>query len=179
MVALAAPWLAPYDPIAQDLKATLQPPNAAHLLGTDNFGRDMLSRIIWGTRLDLQMGVFGVVFPFVIGTTIGVASGYFGGIVDALLMRLVDVTIAFPFLVLMIAIIAMLGPGLISFYIALALVGWVSYARLVRSQVLVLKHADFVHGGAQPRLQRRRASSSATSCPTPSCRPSSSRCRTR
>ena len=82
VVALAAPWLAPYDPIAQDLKATLQPPNAAHLLGTDNFGRDILSRIIWGTRLDLQMGVFGVFFPFVIGTTIGVASGYLGGLVD-------------------------------------------------------------------------------------------------
>ena len=96
VVALAAPWLAPYDPIAQDLKATLQPPNAVHLLGTDNFGRDILSRIIWGTRLDLQMGVFGVFFPFVIGTTIGVASGYLGGIVDVLLMRLLDVTIPFP-----------------------------------------------------------------------------------
>ena len=81
-------------------------------LGTDNFGRDVLSRIIWGTRLDLQMGVFGVFFPFVIGTTIGVASGYLGGIVDALLMRLLDVTISFPFFVLIIAIVAVLGPGL-------------------------------------------------------------------
>ena len=144
VVAIAAPWIAPYDPIAQDLAATLQRPNALHLLGTDNFGRDVLSRIIWGTRLDLQMGVFGVMFPFIIGTTIGALSGYFGGFVDVLLMRLLDVTISFPFFVLIIAIVATLGPGLISFYIALALVGWVSYARLIRSRFIVLKHADFV-----------------------------------
>jgi peptide/nickel transport system permease protein len=143
-LALAAPLIAPYDPIAQDLNATLLPPGGSHLLGTDNFGRDILSRIIWGTRIDLQMGVFGVLFPFLIGTTIGTASGYFGGIVDTLLMRLLDVTMSFPFFVLIIAIVATLGPGLISFYIALALVGWVSYARLIRAQFLVIKHADFV-----------------------------------
>src|SRR5262249_4336166 len=143
-VALAAPWLAPYDPLQQNLAATLLPPGGAHLLGTDNFGRDVLSRIIWGTRLDLQMGVFGVLFPFLIGTSIGALSGYRGGVVDMLLMRLLDITISFPFFVLIIAIVATLGPGLGSFYIALALVGWVSYARLVRSRFLVLKHADFV-----------------------------------
>jgi peptide/nickel transport system permease protein len=143
-VAVAAPWLAPFDPIEQNLSATLLPPSGAHPLGTDNFGRDILSRIIWGTRLDLQMGVFGVLFPFVIGTMIGATAGYFGGIVDMLLMRLLDVTVSFPFLVLIIAIVATLGPGLASFYIALALVGWVSYARLVRARFLVLKGADFV-----------------------------------
>jgi len=144
LVALAAPLIAPYDPLSQDLAATLQPPGTAHPLGTDNFGRDILSRIIWGTRLDLQMGVFGVLFPFIIGTFIGAMSGYFGGFVDMALMRLLDVTISFPFFVLIIAIVATLGPGLGSFYIALALVGWVSYARLVRARFLVLKHADFV-----------------------------------
>jgi len=144
VLALGAPWIAPYDPIAQDLSATLQPPFGTHLLGTDNFGRDILSRIIWGTRIDLQMGVFGVLFPFLIGTTIGAVSGYFGGLIDVILMRLLDVTMSFPFFVLIIAIVATLGPGLISFYIALALVGWVSYARLVRAQFLVVKHADFV-----------------------------------
>ena len=144
VVALGAPLIAPYDPLAQDLAATLQPPGPGHFLGTDNFGRDVLSRIVWGTRLDLQMGVFGVVFPFLIGTAIGAASGYFGGVVDVLLMRLLDVTISFPFFVLIIAIVATLGPGLASFYIALALVGWVSYARLVRSRFLVLKNMDFV-----------------------------------
>jgi peptide/nickel transport system permease protein len=143
-LALLAPLIAPFDPIAQDLSATLRPPEAAHWLGTDNFGRDVLSRLIWGTRIDLMMGFFGVLFPFIIGVTIGAVSGYAGGIVDAVLMRLLDVTISFPFFVLIIAIVATLGPGLGSFYIALALVGWVSYARLVRSQFLVLKQSDFV-----------------------------------
>jgi peptide/nickel transport system permease protein len=139
------PWLfAPYDPVTQDLAAALVPPTWAHPLGTDNFGRDVLSRIIWGTRLDLAMGVFGVAAPFVIGCTIGLASGYFGRFVDTILMRLLDVTISFPYFVLVIAIISVLGPGLKSFFISVALVGWVSYARLIRAQTLVLKESDFV-----------------------------------
>ena len=143
-VALAAPLIAPYDPNAQDLSATLLAPSLAHPLGTDNFGRDVLSRILWGTRLDLAMGLLALVTPFVTGCLIGLVSGYFGGLVDILLMRLLDVTMSFPFFVLVIAIISVLGPGLASFFIAVALVAWVSYARLVRSQVLVLKHKDFV-----------------------------------
>jgi peptide/nickel transport system permease protein len=143
-VALLAPLIAPSDPIAQNLSDTLKPPGAAHWLGTDNFGRDILSRLIWGTRIDLLMGFFGVLFPFIIGVTIGAVAGYSGGVIDAVLMRLLDVTISFPFFVLIIAIVATLGPGLGSFFIALALVGWVSYARLVRSQFLVLKQSDFV-----------------------------------
>ena len=99
---------------------------------------------MWGTRLDLSMGLLALVAPFVTGCLIGLVSGYFGGIVDILLMRLLDVTMSFPFFVLVIAIISVLGTGLASFFIAVALVAWVSYARLVRSQVLILKHADFV-----------------------------------
>jgi len=144
LVALLAPLLAPYDPIAQDMSARLQGPSLAHLFGTDNFGRDILSRVIHGTRVDLKMGVIGVLFPFIIGTTLGSIAGYAGRWVDAALMRLVDVVIAFPFLVLLMAIITILGSGLTSFYVGLALVGWVSYARLVRAQVLVLKTSDFV-----------------------------------
>lgn len=144
IIVVAAPLLAPYDPIAQDLKATLQPPSATHWLGTDNFGRDVFSRIVWGTRLDLAMGVLALITPFIMGCLIGLVAGYMGGVVDTLLMRLLDVTISFPFFVLVIAIISVLGPGLFSFFIAVALVAWVSYARLVRSQVLVLKHSDFV-----------------------------------
>ena len=144
VLAVGAPWIAPFDPIAQDTSVALQPPSGLHWLGTDNFGRDIVSRIIWGTRVDLQMGIIGVVFPFIIGTAVGAVSGYAGGIVDTGFMRVVDVVLAFPFLVLLIAIIAILGPGLTSFYIAIAMVGWVSYARLIRAQVLVLKHADFV-----------------------------------
>ena len=144
LVAIFAPWVAPFDPIAHNLPEKLQAPNLLHLLGTDNFGRDILSRVIYGARIDLQMGVLGVLFPFLIGTTLGSIAGYAGGWVDTVLMRVVDVVLAFPFLVLMLAIIAILQPGLTSFYIALALVGWVSYARLVRAQVLVLKTSDFV-----------------------------------
>jgi peptide/nickel transport system permease protein len=144
LTALLAPMLAPYDPIAQDTANALLPPGSGHWLGTDNFGRDVLSRMIWGTRLDLMMGVFGVLIPFILGTAVGCVSGYFGGWVDVVVMRVVDIVIAFPFLVLMLAIMAILGPGLGSFFIAMALVGWVSYARLVRAQVLVLKASDFV-----------------------------------
>jgi len=144
LLAIAAPWVAPFDPIAQDTPNALQPPSLAHLFGTDNFGRDIFSRVIWAIRVDLQIGFFGVLFPFIIGTAIGLTSGYLGGLTDAIFMRIVDIVLAFPFLVLMLAIIAHLGPGLLSFYIAIALVGWVSYARLVRAQVLVLKHSDFV-----------------------------------
>lgn len=144
LIALLAPWIAPYDPIAHNLPEKLQAPNLLHPFGTDNFGRDILSRVMHGARIDLQMGIIGVVFPFMIGTTVGAIAGYAGGWVDNVLMRVVDVVLAFPFLVLMLAIIAILGPGLTSFYIALALVGWVSYARLVRAQVLVLKTSDFV-----------------------------------
>jgi peptide/nickel transport system permease protein len=144
LLALAAPWIAPFDPITQDTPNALQPPSLAHLFGTDNFGRDVFSRVIWAIRVDLQIGFFGVLFPFIIGTAIGLMSGYLGGLPDAIFMRIVDIVLAFPFLVLIMAIIAFLGPGLLSFYIAIALVGWVSYARLVRAQVLVLKHSDFV-----------------------------------
>jgi len=142
-IALAAPLIAPYDPIYQDLDARLAPPGLAHPFGTDNFGRDILSRVIWATRIDLQIALIGVAFPFVIGTLVGTVAGYAGGWVDAVLMRLIDVVLAFPYLVLMLALIAILGPGLTSFYIAMALVGWVSYARLVRARILVLKNADF------------------------------------
>jgi len=144
ILALFAPLIAPYDPIIQDTTNTLQPPSREHPFGTDNFGRDVFSRVIWGTRVDLQMGLIGVFFPFIIGNTIGAISGYMGGIVDTIFMRIVDIVLAFPFLVLMLAIIAILGPGIGSFYIAMALVGWVSYARLIRAQTLVLKHSDFV-----------------------------------
>mgnify|MGYP005843072237 FL=1 len=143
LIAVFAPLLAPYDPIYQDAAVRLQPPSWAHPLGTDNFGRDILSRVIWAARIDLQIAVFGVVFPFIIGTIAGSISGFFGGWVDTIFMRVIDVVLAFPFLVLMLAIITIIGPGLGSFYIAMALVGWVSYARLIRAQFLVLKNSDF------------------------------------
>ncbi|MGO6852796.1 ABC transporter permease [Rhizobium beringeri] len=160
LLAIGAPIIASYDPIMQNAEVRLQAPSLLHPFGTDNFGRDILSRVIWGARLDLQMALIGVIFPFVIGTTVGTIAGFFGGIVDALFMRLVDIILAFPFLVLMLSIIAILGPGLGSFYIAMALVGWVSYARLIRAQMLVLKGSDYAVaavslGFSRPRIMFR------------------------
>jgi peptide/nickel transport system permease protein len=143
LLAILAPVIAPYDPLFQDATVRLTPPSLAHPFGTDNFGRDILSRVIWGARVDLQIAVLGVIFPFVIGTVAGSLAGFFGGWTDTVFMRLIDIVLAFPFLVLMLAIIAIIGPGLSSFYLAMALVGWVSYARLIRAQFLVLKNADF------------------------------------
>jgi peptide/nickel transport system permease protein len=155
-MAVLAPLVAPYDPIYQDAAVKLQPPSLAHPFGTDNFGRDVLSRVIWGARIDLQIAVIGVIFPFLIGTGVGTIAGFFGGWVDALFMRIIDVVLAFPFLVLMLSIIAILGPGLGSFYIAMALVGWVSYARLIRAQILVLKTQDFAVAAASLGFSRLR-----------------------
>ncbi|MBB3526451.1 ABC transporter permease [Rhizobium redzepovicii] len=160
LLAIGAPLVAPYDPIMQNAEVRLQAPSLLHPFGTDNFGRDILSRVIWGARLDLQMALIGVIFPFLIGTIVGTIAGFFGGIVDALFMRLVDIILAFPFLVLMLSIIAILGPGLGSFYIAMALVGWVSYARLIRAQMLVLKGSDYAVaavslGFSRPRIMFR------------------------
>nr|WP_299502389.1 ABC transporter permease [uncultured Rhizobium sp.] len=156
LVALAAPLIAPYDPIYQDATVRLAMPSLAHPFGTDNFGRDIFSRIIWGTRIDLQIAVIGVAFPFLIGTFIGTIAGFFGGIVDTIFMRLIDIILAFPFLVLMLSIIAILGPGLSSFYIAMALVGWVSYARLIRAQMLVLKNSDYAVAAVSLGFSRSR-----------------------
>ena len=143
LCALFAPLLAPFDPLAHDASARLQAPSLFHPFGTDNFGRDVLSRVIFGVRVDLQIALLGVLFPMIIGTILGTIAGFLGGLVDTILMRIIDIVLAFPFLVLMLSIITILGPGLASFYIAMALVGWVSYARLVRAQILVLKTMDF------------------------------------
>jgi peptide/nickel transport system permease protein len=143
--AIFAPVLAPYDPNATDLSVILQPPlSPGHLLGTDELGRDLLSRIIYGARVDLSMGFIGVIAPFTIGITLGVISGYLGGKLDTVLMRIVDVALAFPFLVLVLAILAVRGPGLVNYFIALAIVAWVPYARMVRAETLVLKRSEFV-----------------------------------
>jgi peptide/nickel transport system permease protein len=143
-LAVCAPLITQYDPIKIDVLHTLQPPGAAHWLGSDATGRDVFTRIVYGARQDLAMAFFGVVGPIILGTLIGLVSGYFGGRLDAVLMRILEVTISFPYFVLVIAIVAVLGPGLKSYFISLTCVNWVSYTRLVRSQALVLRGADFV-----------------------------------
>ena len=144
MVAAAAPWIATHDPFAIDFQSLLQPPSAAHWFGTDNVGRDVFSRTVHGARLALYIGLVGVLAPMAIGTAVGLVAGYFGGWVDAAFMRLADVTFAFPFFVLVIAIVAVLGPGIVNYFVALALVGWIAYARLVRAEAMVLRRAEFV-----------------------------------
>ena len=144
MAALFAPWLTPMDPNAIDLENVLQPPGGQWLLGTDHVGRDILTRVIFAARIDLWMGFMGVLAPALIGVTIGLFSGYFGGLTDAVMMRAVDITLAFPFLILVLAIVAMLGPGVGNFIIALAVVAWVSYARLIRAEVMVIKNSEYI-----------------------------------
>lgn len=144
MVAIAGPVIAPYDPIKQDLSNRLQAPNREHPLGTDKFGRDILSRILYGTQIDLKIGLVCVSIPFVFGVFIGCVSGYYGGLIDALLMRLVDISVAFPFYVLVISILAILGPGVRNMYLALIMVGWIAYAKIVRGEVLVAKNMEYV-----------------------------------
>ncbi len=144
VIALLAPLLAPYGPQETDYTARLQPPNPAHPFGSDNLGRDILSRVIWGARIDLQVGVLSILFPLIVGTSLGCLTGYFGGRIDAIIMRVGEVIQAFPFLILIIAIVAVLGTGLTSVYLAIALVAWVSYARLVRGEVLVARNLEYV-----------------------------------
>lgn len=143
-LALLAPWIAPYDPVALDIANALQGPSAAHWFGTDQVGRDLLSRVIHGARIDLLMCVAGVLPPLLIGTGVGLFSGYYGGAVDTILMRFYDLTAAFPFFVLVLAIVGVLGPGLTNFIVAVALVGWVTYARLVRAEVMIVRGSEYI-----------------------------------
>jgi peptide/nickel transport system permease protein len=145
-VAIAAPLLTPHDPIVQKLDEAFRPPlSAGHVLGTDNFGRDIWSRIVWSTRLDLQIGFISVVFPFVFGSFVGISAGYLGGRVETAFMRVVDVLMAFPFLVLVVAIMSILGPGLSNLYIAFGVVGWIPYARIARGETLAARNLEYVH----------------------------------
>jgi len=159
--AVAAPLIAPHDPNAIHLKDRLTPPGwsrggtSTYLLGTDSLGRDVLSRIMYGAQISLLVGVTVVLFGGALGTLIGVVSGYFGGAVDALFMRIADVFLAFPFLLLALAIMAILGPGLWKLIVALAITSWVPYARVARAKILAVKQREFVQAahaiGASPR----------------------------
>lgn len=142
--AVAPGLVAPYDPLAFDYGALQQPPSGLHPFGTDQFGRDMLSRTIAAATIDLQIALFATIVPLVVGTLIGLLVGYYGGWPDMVFGRLVDLVVTFPFLVLVIAIVAVLGPGLGNMYIAISVIGWVFYARLIRGEVLVLRGHDYV-----------------------------------
>jgi peptide/nickel transport system permease protein len=156
LLALLAPVIARYSPLQQDLLHTLQPPSAAHWLGTDEFGRDLWSRLLYAGRTDLQVGVLAVVFPFSFGSLIGTVSGYVGGWFDAVVMRVVDVVLAFPFYVLIIALVFFVGEGTHGIYIAFALTDWVIYARTVRSATVVARRLDWVAAAEGGGLSGRR-----------------------
>ncbi len=148
VAAAAAPGLiAPYSPTQFDFRALLKPPSAAHPFGTDNFGRDIFSRTIWAAWIDLQIAVFCTLFPAIFGTVVGSVLGYVGGWADQVFRRIVDVLVTIPFLVLVILIVAVLGPGLRNMYIAISAVNWIIYARLMRAEVMAQAQRDYAAAG--------------------------------
>ena len=144
VVAVAAPLLAPFDPNQQDTARRLEAPSHGHLLGLDDLGRDVLSRIIWGARVSLRVGFSVVLLASIIGVTLGAMAGYFGGWMDTIIMRITDILLSFPGILLAIAMVAVLGPSLNNVVIALATQGWVGYARLARGQVLKVREMEYV-----------------------------------
>jgi peptide/nickel transport system permease protein len=144
-VAIAAPLLAPHDPYEMDLRDALNPPGTSgHILGTDELGRDTLSRLIYGSRISLTVGLIVVGIAGTIGVILGAISGFYGGVLDLIIMRLVDLLLAFPFLVLAIAVVSVVGASLTNLMVVLGAVSWISYARLVRGLVLSLREEEFV-----------------------------------
>jgi peptide/nickel transport system permease protein len=166
VVAAAAPWLAPADPLRQSLRGRLSPPTLeatdgrSHLFGTDHLGRDVLSRVIYGSRVSLVVGFCAVVVGGVLGSTLGILAGFSSGLVDSVIMTIADAQLAFPFILLAIGIIAVLGPSFPTLIVVIGLSGWVSYARILRSQVLSLRSREFVEaiqalGGSVLRVVMR------------------------
>lgn len=145
LAALFAPQISPYDPYAVDFGASLLPPNTnGHLLGTDDLGRDTLTRLIYGGRVSMVVGLIVVGISGTIGIVMGVLAGYFGGVLDMVIMRLVDLLYAFPFIILAIAIVSILGASLLNVMLVLASIAWIEYARVVRGLVLQLKQEEYV-----------------------------------
>ena len=144
VVAIFASWIAPYDPNHIDLKQVLMPPSSGHLLGTDMLGRDVLSRIIFGSRVSLLVGFVAVGIATLIGLVVGSLAGYYGGLVDQVLMRLVDLMLCFPTLFLILAVIAVLGPSIWNIMVVIGITSWMGVARLVRAEFLSLREREFV-----------------------------------
>lgn len=162
LIAVFAPVIAPADPMAQDVHDSLAAPSWQHPLGTDELGRDVLSRMIWASRIDLMIGFLGALFPAVLGTLLGALAGYFGGWVDVVIMRISDLVQAFPTYILVIALVFVLGPGPVSILISMTLVAWVAYARLMRTEMLRVRELDYisaarVSGFSQSRVLLRHA----------------------
>jgi peptide/nickel transport system permease protein len=155
-LAVVAPLLAPYDPIATDWRAVRKPPSALHLFGTDELGRDVLARVIWGARASLMAGLVSVSIALAVAVPLGLLSGYLGGVVDGLLMRIIDAMLAIPFLVLAIALAAFLGPSLTNAMIAIGVVQTPIFTRLTRGQALAVKHEDYIEAARAVGNPHRR-----------------------
>lgn len=155
-LAVFAPLLSKYSPTVLDTNNALLHPSRVHLLGTDQLGRDVWVRLLYGARIDLLIGFLAVLLPFVIGTAVGCLAGYFGGWVDTITMRTVDVVLAFPFFVLVIAIVFVLGPGTKSIFIAIAVTDWVSYAWIVRAEIIAAKRQEYVLAARALGYSRKR-----------------------
>ena len=143
-LSVLAPWVAPCDPTAIDLKNILQPPSAKHWFGTDQLGRDVLSRMIWGAQISLKVGFVSTGIAILIGTILGAVAGYYGRWVDAVIMRFVDIMLCFPTFFLILAVIAFLEPSIFNIMAVIGLTSWMGITRLVRAEFLTLKHRDFV-----------------------------------
>lgn len=164
-----APWLATHDPLAQNLAERLQPPNAEHWFGTDQIGRDLYSRVVYGARITLYIVLLVTVIVAAIGLAIGTLAGYFGGVIDVALMRLTDIFLAFPGLVLALAFVAALGPGLENAVIAISLTHWPGFARLARAETLIVRSSDYI---AASRLQGASSARIIFRHVVPMCMPS-------
>ena len=145
LITIFAKYICPYDPYAQDLTQAMQPPSAAHLMGTDTYGRDMLSRVLIGAQTSISSTFALVAIISVFGTVVGILCGYYGGVVDSVMMRISDVCLAFPGLVFAMAVAAILNGGVQNAVIALALISWPKYSRIARSQTLSMKNLSYVH----------------------------------
>ncbi len=156
ILAAGAPLFTSYSPVALHPDQGLLPSSAQHLLGTDQLGRDVWARLLYGARIDLEVGFLAVLFPFIVGTVIGCLAGYFGGWVDVVAMRAVDVILAFPFLVLVIAIVFVIGPGTKSIYIAMTVTDWVSYTWIIRGEILAAKRHEYILAARALGYSRRR-----------------------
>lgn len=146
-LALAAPWVAPHDPLRQSLLNRLQPPSETFWLGTDVYGRDILSRLIWGARISLMIGLFAIGSAMIIGSLIGIIAGYYGGRLDIVLMQAMDVLLAFPSLILGLIVVAMLGPTVTNLVIAISLTAIPPFARIARAPTITIKEREFVEAG--------------------------------
>ena len=166
LVSIAAPLISPFDPNVPDRISVLSPPDSTYYFGTDESGRDVFSRMVWGSRISIKVGFVAVGIAILIGTMLGAVAGYYGGTLDGAVMRFVDVMLCFPSFFLILAVIAILEPSIYNIMIVIGITGWMGVARLVRAEFLTLTHRDFVLA-ARSQGAGDFGSSFPTSCPTP------------